>query len=194
MSSFDYQLLLITASISANKDGTDEKMKKFDSKLDKLILLFDNMLHQNQFSSPHNDVEYGGLSKIINSTSKTNTWKYDPSGFQNPIQMVKVDNFHQLISLPCQIVALGDHDGVAEYNSSKSIQSTSKDNISEFKTSWLTNLINIINVASFHRLVSNPCHIFKSESLNPVPGIDHIFCKLHLPQKFFPWFWKVDEG
>ena len=49
------------SSIGANKDDTGEKMKKFDSKLDKLIALFYHMLHQNQISSPYDDVEDGGF-------------------------------------------------------------------------------------------------------------------------------------
>ena len=63
MSSLDYQFLIMRTSISANKDITDEKIIHFDSKHDKLIAIFDDMLHQNQFSSPYNDVEYGGLVK-----------------------------------------------------------------------------------------------------------------------------------
>ena len=55
MLSLDDRFLLMWASIGVNKDDTDEKMKKFDSKIDKLIALFDHMLHHNQISSPDND-------------------------------------------------------------------------------------------------------------------------------------------
>ena len=56
MLSLDDRFLLMRASICANKDDTDEKMKKFDSKLYNIIALFDHMLHHNQISSPDKDV------------------------------------------------------------------------------------------------------------------------------------------
>ena len=61
MLSLDDRFLLMRASICANKDDTDEKMKKFDSKLDKLIALVGHMLHQNQMSPPDNDVDDGDI-------------------------------------------------------------------------------------------------------------------------------------
>ena len=61
MSSLDEQFILTRASIGANKDDTHEKMKKFDSKLDKLIALVGHMLHQNQMSPPDNDVDDGDI-------------------------------------------------------------------------------------------------------------------------------------
>ena len=73
------------ASVDANKGDSDEKMKifrdKFSSILDKLIEIFEHMLHQIRISFPDNDVEDEGLSKITKSTSKTKTSKSDPSSF-----------------------------------------------------------------------------------------------------------------
>ena len=57
----DYQFLLVRDLIDSNKDNIDYKMKRFVSKFDKLIALLDHMLHQNQISSPENDVKYDGL-------------------------------------------------------------------------------------------------------------------------------------
>ena len=51
MSSFDDQLLLIKSSIYANRKDADEKMKKYDSKLDNLISMVKNMMYQDQNSS-----------------------------------------------------------------------------------------------------------------------------------------------
>ena len=69
MSSLDDQFLVMQALVGANKDDTDEKMRKCYSILDKLIVCFDHMFHQNQISSPDNDVEDYGLSEITKSTS-----------------------------------------------------------------------------------------------------------------------------
>ena len=40
------------ALIYANKQGDDEKTKKYDSKIENIISLVENMMHQNQNSSP----------------------------------------------------------------------------------------------------------------------------------------------
>ena len=54
-------------------------MDKLASILDKIIKNVNNIFHQNQISSPDNDVEDDGLSEISKSTSKTKTSKSYPS-------------------------------------------------------------------------------------------------------------------
>ena len=83
-SSLDDQFLLVWDSIDVNKDNNDAKMKKFDSKIYKLIAFFDHMLHHNQISSPDNDVEDDGRLEIKKSKSETKPSKSGPSSFINP--------------------------------------------------------------------------------------------------------------
>ena len=48
MSISDERFFHMRASIGANTDNTNDKMNKFDSKLDKIIEIFDHILNQNQ--------------------------------------------------------------------------------------------------------------------------------------------------
>ena len=57
MSRLDDQLLLVQSSTDAKNEDTDDKMNKFEAKLDKLIALVKHMMHHNQISSPYNNVE-----------------------------------------------------------------------------------------------------------------------------------------
>ena len=64
MSNLDDQFLLMRYSVDDNNDYIDEKMKKFEPKLDKINWIFDHRLHQNKIYSPDNDVKYDGLLEI----------------------------------------------------------------------------------------------------------------------------------
>ena len=77
MLSLDDRFLLMRASICANKDDTDEKMKKFDSKLYNIIALFDHMLHHNQIYSSYKYVKDDELPEITKSTTETKPSKSD---------------------------------------------------------------------------------------------------------------------
>ena len=48
MSSLDDRFLLMQDSTDTNKHNYDEKMKKYESKLDKLIALVESVMHQNK--------------------------------------------------------------------------------------------------------------------------------------------------
>ena len=93
MSSLNDRLPLMRYLIDANKDETDEKMEKFEFKLEKIVSRFDHMLHHNQISSPENYVEDDGISEITKSTSKTNPSKSELSNFRITTQTINVDHF-----------------------------------------------------------------------------------------------------
>ena len=52
MSSLDEWFPLMQSSTGTNKHNDDEKMKKYGYKIDKLIALAENIMHQNQNYSP----------------------------------------------------------------------------------------------------------------------------------------------
>ena len=70
-----------------------------------------------------------------------------------------MNHLHQLITLPWNIVITEGLDGVSEDKILTIIQSTSKNNISKSKTSRLQNPIQIVKVASFLQLMTQPSQI-----------------------------------
>ena len=91
MSIFDDWILLIQASIDANKASIDDnkedlvdKMKKLWEIFDKIIENVKHLSHQYIISSQYNDVEDDGILVITKSTSKNKPYKSDPSSFQKP--------------------------------------------------------------------------------------------------------------
>ena len=84
----DDRILLMWDVVDTNKEDYDEIMKKIRevlaSLIEKLIENVDHIFHQNQISSPDNDVDDDGILEITKSTSETKPSKSDPSSFWNP--------------------------------------------------------------------------------------------------------------